>query len=147
MVLRECTGASPGGPGDLSRAGGHWAISGNCPVRWSARADGRTALRPCSGGDAAPPDGVKHLLSNYVWDADLVRVDLRDYAVEHLDNPARVLVVDETGFLKRGEKPIGASMVRLVPAHHAVDAGPCLPGGGAAPRLETGMKGGPLRSE
>ena len=46
MVLRECTGASPGGPGDLSRAGGHWAISGNCPVRWSARAAGRWQSSP-----------------------------------------------------------------------------------------------------
>ena len=137
--MHRCIAGRSGRPEPRRR--GHWTISGNCPVRWSARADGRTALRPCSGGDAAP-DGVKHLLSTYVWDADLVRVDLRDYAVEHLDNPARVLVVDETGFLKRGEKPIGAKMVRLVPAHHAVDAGPCLPGGGAAPRLETGRKEG-----
>ena len=34
-------------------------------------------------GDATPY-GVQHLLSTYVWDADLVRDDLRDYVVEHL---------------------------------------------------------------
>ena len=49
-------------------------------------------------GDATPY-GVQHLLSTYVRDADLVRDDLRDYAVEHLGDGSRVLVVDETGFL------------------------------------------------
>ena len=52
-------------------------------------------------GDATP-DGVQRLLYNYMWDADLVRDDLRDYAVEHLGDANGVLVVDETGFLKGG---------------------------------------------
>ena len=51
-------------------------------------------------GDATPY-GVQHLLSN-VWDADLVRDDLRDYVVENLGDVHGVLVVDETGFLKKG---------------------------------------------
>ena len=38
------------------------------------------------------------------WDADLVRDDLRTYLVEHLSDAAGVLVVDETGFLKKGSK-------------------------------------------
>ena len=54
-------------------------------------------------GDATPY-GVQHLLSTYVWDADLVRDDLRDYVVEHLGDANGVLVVDETGFLKKGEQ-------------------------------------------
>ena len=57
-------------------------------------------------GDATPY-GVQHLLSTYVWDADLVRDDLRDYVVEHLGDANGVLVVDETGFLKKGNKSVG----------------------------------------
>ena len=57
-------------------------------------------------GDTTP-DGVQRLLYNYRWDADLVRDDLRDYVVEHLGDAGGVLVVDETGFLKKGEKSVG----------------------------------------
>ena len=57
-------------------------------------------------GDATPY-GVQHLLSTYVWDADLVRDDLRDYVVEHLGGVHGVLVVDEMGFLKKGNKSVG----------------------------------------
>ena len=57
-------------------------------------------------GDATP-DGVQRLLSTYVWDADLVRDDLRNYVVEHLGQEGGVLVVDETGFLKKGTKSVG----------------------------------------
>ena len=57
-------------------------------------------------GDATPY-GVQHLLSTYIWDADLVRDDLREYVVEHLGDDDGVLVVDETGFLKQGNKSVG----------------------------------------
>ena len=57
-------------------------------------------------GDATP-DGVQRLLYNYRWDADLVRDDLRDYVVEHLGDTDGVVVVDETGFLKKGDKSVG----------------------------------------
>ena len=57
-------------------------------------------------GDATP-DGVQRLLYNYRWDADRVRDDLRDYVVEHLGCADGVVVVDETGFLKKGEKSVG----------------------------------------
>ena len=57
-------------------------------------------------GDATP-DGVQRLLYNYVWDSDLVRDDLQDYVVEHLGEAEGVLVVDETGFLKKGTKSVG----------------------------------------
>ncbi len=56
-------------------------------------------------GDATPY-GVQRLLSTYVWDADLVRDDLRSYVVEHLADADAVLVVDETGFLKKGDKSV-----------------------------------------
>ena len=55
----------------------------------------------------ATPDGVQRLLYNYRWDADLVRDDLKSYVIEHLADAAAVLVVDETGFLKKGDKSVG----------------------------------------
>ncbi len=57
-------------------------------------------------GDAGP-DGMQHLLSRAVWDTDGVRDDLRDYVVEHLGDPAAVLVVDETGDVKKGSSTVG----------------------------------------
>ena len=69
-------------------------------------ATGGAALRLGSGGDATP-DGVQRLLYNYRWEADLVRDDLRDYVVEHLGEADGVVVVDETGFLKKGDKSVG----------------------------------------
>jgi SRSO17 transposase len=53
------------------------------------------------------PDGIQRLLATARWDADAVRDDLRAYVVEHLGDPAAVLVVDETGFLKKGTKSVG----------------------------------------
>ncbi len=55
----------------------------------------------------AGPHGVQRLLNAARWDADAVRDDLRAYVVEHLGEPAGVLVVDETGFLKKGTKSVG----------------------------------------
>jgi SRSO17 transposase len=57
-------------------------------------------------GDTTP-DGMQRLLNHARWDADQVRDDLRDYVVEHLGDPGGVLVVDETGFLKKGTKSAG----------------------------------------
>jgi SRSO17 transposase len=53
------------------------------------------------------PDGMQRLLSTADWDPDLVRDDLRAYVVEHLGDPAGVLVVDETGFCKKGMTSVG----------------------------------------
>src|SRR3954470_3150603 len=53
------------------------------------------------------PDGMQHLLARADWDADAVRDDLRAYVVEHLGDPAAVLIVDETGFVKKGVKSVG----------------------------------------
>jgi SRSO17 transposase len=56
---------------------------------------------------AATPDGVHRLLATAHWDADTVRDDLRRYVIEHLGHPEAVLVIDETGFLKKGTKSVG----------------------------------------
>jgi SRSO17 transposase len=53
------------------------------------------------------PDGMQRLLATAGWDPDLVRDDLRGYVVEHLGDPGAVLVVDETGFLKKGTTSVG----------------------------------------
>jgi SRSO17 transposase len=53
------------------------------------------------------PYGVQHLLGRADWDADRVRDDLVAYAHGHLADPRGVLVVDETGFLKKGTKSAG----------------------------------------
>src|SRR6266705_1334751 len=55
----------------------------------------------------ATPDGMQRLLYQARWDADQVRDDLRGYVVEHLGAPGGVLVVDETGFVKKGSKSAG----------------------------------------
>lgn len=53
------------------------------------------------------PDGVQRLFNAARWDPDQVRDDLREYVVEHLGDAQAVLVVDETGFLKKGTKSVG----------------------------------------
>jgi SRSO17 transposase len=55
------------------------------------------------------PDGVQHLLARADWDADAVRDDLSRYVAEHLGHPDGVLVVDESGFLKKGAKSVGVA--------------------------------------
>src|SRR5690242_491167 len=59
-----------------------------------------------AAGDAAP-DRMQRLLNNARWDARQVRDDLRGYVVEHLGDPGGVLIVDETGFLKKGTRSAG----------------------------------------
>jgi SRSO17 transposase len=53
------------------------------------------------------PDGMQRLLTTARWDAGGLRDEVRDYVVEHLGDPGGVLVVDETGFLKKGNKSAG----------------------------------------
>src|SRR3712207_4806128 len=59
-----------------------------------------------AAGDATP-DGIQDFLSRMRWDADQVRDDLRAYVVEHLGDPGAVLVLDETGFVKKGTHSVG----------------------------------------
>jgi SRSO17 transposase len=59
-------------------------------------------------GDATP-DGLQHLLAGAVWDHDGIRDDVRDDLLEHLGDPAAVLVVDETGDLKKGTHTVGVA--------------------------------------
>jgi SRSO17 transposase len=53
---------------------------------------------------------MQRLLSSAVWDTDLVRDDVRSYVFEQLGDPEAILVIDETSFLKRGEKSAGVQV-------------------------------------
>ena len=59
-----------------------------------------------AAGDATP-DGVQDFLSRMRWDAEAVRDDLQAHVVEHLGDEDAVLVLDETGFVKKGAKSAG----------------------------------------
>jgi SRSO17 transposase len=97
------------------RIGTHWS-------RWDARrrlgAYLRGLLKPVerkngwqlaeANGDHAPY-GVQHLLGRAVWDSEAVRDELRGYVMEHLGVPEGVLVIDETGFLKKGKHSAGVA--------------------------------------
>src|SRR5918993_906718 len=59
----------------------------------------------------ATPYGIQHLLGRASWDAHAVRDDLREYVIEHLADAESALesclIVDETGFIKKGEGSVG----------------------------------------
>jgi SRSO17 transposase len=55
----------------------------------------------------ARPDAMQRLLYRAVWDADAVRDDLRRLITDRFGAPDAVLVVDETGDLKKGIHSVG----------------------------------------
>ena len=54
------------------------------------------------------PDGMQRLLRTADRDAEAVRDELRGYVVERL-GPDGVLIVDETGFIKKGARSAGVA--------------------------------------
>ena len=61
-----------------------------------------------ANGDETPY-GVQHVLGRAVWDPETARDDLRGYVLEHMGVPEGVLVIDETGFLKKGTHSAGVA--------------------------------------
>jgi SRSO17 transposase len=59
-------------------------------------------------GDATPY-AIQHLLRRALWDPEAVREALHRYVVQQLEDPEAVLVVDETGFLKKGRHSAGVA--------------------------------------
>ncbi|WP_343447794.1 IS701 family transposase [Micromonospora schwarzwaldensis] len=57
-------------------------------------------------GDASP-DGMQDLLTRVTWDDAEVRADVREFVGEHLGDVEAVLVIDETGDLKKGRHTVG----------------------------------------
>ena len=53
------------------------------------------------------PRGMQRLLSSASWDAEAVLGDVRDWVVQHLGEPDAVLVIDETGDVKKGASTVG----------------------------------------
>lgn len=53
------------------------------------------------------PAGLQHLLSRACWNPDDVRDDLQEYVAEKLGGPAGVLIIDDTGFIKKGTVSAG----------------------------------------
>ena len=60
-------------------------------------------------GDARPWR-TQRVLSRTLWAADAARDLCREYVVEHLGAADGVLVIDETGFLKKGSKSAGVAV-------------------------------------
>src|ERR1700754_4543008 len=65
-------------------------------------------MRAEAAGDPGPWR-QQAILGRGRWDADALRDLVRDYALEHLADEAAVLVLDETGFLKKGKASCGVS--------------------------------------
>jgi SRSO17 transposase len=57
-------------------------------------------------GDPTPVN-LQHFIARAEWGADSVRDDLQSYVTENLGQPDGVLIIDETGFLKKGIKSAG----------------------------------------
>ncbi len=55
------------------------------------------------------PRGVQRLLDAAEWDAEQVRDEVRGYVVDHVGQPNGILIVDETGFVKKGAKSAGVA--------------------------------------
>ncbi|GAA1497595.1 hypothetical protein GCM10009628_25990 [Paeniglutamicibacter kerguelensis] len=55
------------------------------------------------------PDGMQRLLSTTGWNPDAVRDALFTYVGRNLGDPAGILAIDETGFLKKGSAPAGVA--------------------------------------
>ncbi len=59
-----------------------------------------------AAGDRTP-DALHDFLGRARWDAEAVRDDLQAYVTQHLGDADGVLVLDETGFLKKGARSVG----------------------------------------
>ena len=55
------------------------------------------------------PQGMQRLLNAADWDEEAIRDELRGYVLEHLEDKQGVLVLDETGFVKKGKKSAGVA--------------------------------------
>ena len=73
------------------------------------RAERKNSWQLAEAAGDASPYGLQQFLYRATWDPDAVRDDLRGYVVEHLGDPQGILVVDETGFLKKGKASCGVA--------------------------------------
>jgi len=59
--------------------------------------------------EEANAHGVQRLLEEADWDEEAVRDEVRTYVIEQLGESGGILVVDETGFVKKGKKSAGVA--------------------------------------
>jgi SRSO17 transposase len=59
---------------------------------------------------ATTPYGIQQFLYRAKWNPDDIRDDLRHYVIEHLGQPEAVIVIDETGFVKKGPHSVGVQV-------------------------------------
>jgi SRSO17 transposase len=88
---------------DARRRAGAYLRGVRSPV---ARKNG-WQLAEVNGDDT--PYGVQHLLGRARWDAEAVRDDVRGDVLESLGDPQGVIVIDETGFRKKGRHAAGVA--------------------------------------
>ena len=79
--------------------------------------DSRSCWQLAEHAGDSSPHAMQRLLSEAVWDADQVRDDLRRYVADELGEPDGVLVLDDTGDLKKGTASVGVQ--RQTPARPA----------------------------
>lgn len=72
-------------------------------------AERRNGWHLAEAAGEATPYGMQRLVARASWDADRVRDDLRQYVVDALGSSDAVLVLDETGFLKKGTQSAGVA--------------------------------------
>src|SRR3984885_7532870 len=125
-------------------------VAGRFPrveARLQARAYVRGLLAPLASknswtlAEAAgnkTPDKMQRLLNRASWDADGLRDDVRGYVARHLGDAGGVLIVDETGFLKKGTRSAGVQRQysgtagRIENCQLGVFLAYAVPGGGRA---------------
>ncbi|MFI6263268.1 IS701 family transposase [Micromonospora sp. NPDC051006] len=69
--------------------------------------DNRSCWQLAEQAGDASPHAMQRLLGEAVWDADAVRDDVRGYVIEALGDPGGVLILDDTGDLKKGLHTVG----------------------------------------
>lgn len=67
----------------------------------------RTCWQLAEHAGEPTPHGMQRLLGEAVWDADAVRDDVRGYVADELGDPEGVLIIDDTGDLKKGVHSVG----------------------------------------
>src|ERR1700744_1267728 len=81
-----------------------------------SRAERKTGWLLAEQAGLERPYRMQSLLGRSSWSADELRDIVRAYAIEALGDPDGVLVVDETGFLKKGEHSVGVARQNSGPA-------------------------------
>jgi SRSO17 transposase len=74
-----------------------------------SQVDRKNSWQLAEAAGAQTPHGFQRLLGRAQWDANEVRDDLYHYVMNHLGSTQGVFILDETGFLKKGNKSAGVS--------------------------------------